>query len=458
MYKNLDRFKYIFALALAFSIFVLSSCSSKQSPAPETTVSLDSSEALADVVASELSEKDKVYNDSYADYYDLNLEEFKGGSELTIIMESEDFLPHLYLLDAATGKMLVESDKNKLLSTQAKGGTTSLTTKASNIRYKLIATSLGKALGNYNLVLCLNWVRNNSDSGSGSLRAAVANAGRFGAICFDSRVFYDEAPEASRTIALESEIVIDRNVYIYGPGTGAATVSGEGFTRVFKVLPNTRSTIRGLTITKGEVGNGDGGAIWNQGTLTLKDSAITESSAGKGGGIYNDGSSAFTGSLVLENTKVKSNNASNGGGIFNQFAILTLKRDSVVIGNTATNGAGIYNAALGGASGNLINLTMQSNSSVTGNTASFGGGGIFNDGEIVLKDFSSITSNVANTWGGGVYNNVGKLTMQGLAVISGNRAGNDGGGIYNDFGTLSGIVIGGTGANVLGNQPNNLAP
>ena len=446
-----DFNKYLVASLLAFGIFFLSSCSQQQSPAPEVRTSSDFDKvSITDVIDGELTSKDKVYKDSYADYYNLDLEDIKEGTLVNLLIESEDFLPHLYLLDAKTGKVIAESeyDKSNSVKTQAIGGTASLSFKYNvNARYQLISTSLVKALGHYRFVLCTGWVRNNHDSGFGSLREAVANAWGLGAICFDSTVFHDDAPKANKTITLESEIVIDKNVWIYGSGVDAAIVSGGNSTRVFKVPANTRVTIERLTITKGQVNNGDGGAIWNQGNLTIKGSVISDSNSDTGGGIYNVGSRSATGNLVLENTRVKNNAASTGGGIRNDFASLTLKASSVVVNNTAVNGAGIYN-------GSLSVLTMQDRSSVTGNTADLGGG-LFNDGNLTIKDYSSIVSNVANIWGGGVYNNAGTLTMQNLGIISGNRAA-DGGGVYNGFGSPLNNVN--PGVNVIGNSPNNLAP
>ncbi len=446
-----DFNKYLVASLLIFGILILSSCSQQQGPAPEARTNFDFDKvSIADVIAGELTKNDKIYKSSYADYYNLDLKYVKEGTEVILLLESEDFLPHLYLLDAKTGKVIAESgqEKRRLVKTQSVGRATSLNFKFNaNARYQLITTSLTKAIGRYQFVLCTGWVRNNHDSGFGSLRSAVANAWGIGAICFDNRVFYDDASKASKTITLESEIVIDKKVYIHGPGVDAAIVSGGNSTRIFKVPANNRVTIENLTITKGQANSGEGGAIWNQGSLAMKDSVISESNAATGGGIYNVGSNDARGDLVLENTVVKNNIAANGGGLHNDFASLTLKASSVVVNNTATSGGGIYN-------GSLSELTMQDRGSVTGNTADFGGG-LFNDGTLTLKDYSSIVSNVANTWGGGVYNNAGTLTMQNLGIISGNRAA-DGGGIYNSFGLpLNGVNLG---VNVIGNQPNNLAP
>ena len=440
-----DFKKYLVVFLLTFGILILGSCSQQKVPTPQLRISSNFDKvSITNVVAGELTKNDKVYKDTYADYYDLELEEIKEGTEVTLLLESKDFLPYLYLLDATTGEVIDESglEQSKLIKDDLKRKIALLNFKFNgSTNYQLIVTSAIKTLGTYELVLCTGWVRNNNDSGFGSLREAVANAWGIGAICFDNRMFNDDASEANKTISLESEIIVGSDVYIYGPGVNAVTVSGGNSTRIFRVLANTTATIKELTITKGWVDDEGGGAIRNQGNLTLKDSIISESFASSGGGISNYSG----GEMILKNVKVENNTAYFAGGGISNSALLILDTSSLVIGNTAYAGGGMYN---------LGTLTIQDRGSAMGNTATHGGG-ILNDGNLTLKGYSSIISNVANTWGGGIYNATGTLTMQNLAIISGNRA-TDGGGIYNDRGSpLNGINLG---VNVIGNQPNNLVP
>ncbi len=448
--------RYLVFLFLAFGILILSSCNQQQDPTSKelepSNVNIGSNFEnlmLTDVTKGELTEDDKVYESSYADYYDLDSKGLKEGTQVTLLLESKDFLPHLYLLDAKTGKVIAESEqeKDKLTKTQLRSRIALLNFKlSSSFNHQLVATSLTKALGRYELILCTGWVSNNNSSGFGSLREAVANAIGLGAICFDRRVFNNDAAEADKTISLEAEITVGSNAYIYGPGVNAVTVSGEGSTRIFRVLANTIVTMKGLTITKGWVNfdSEHGGAIYNEGNLTLRDSIVSDSFALVGGGISN-----FS-EMSLKDVKIKNNTANLFGGGINNSALLILDSTSLVIGNTASAGGGMSNGGT---------ITIQDRGSVTGNTARVGGG-ILNAGNLILKDYSSIVSNVAHGKGGGVHNtffSVG-LTMQNLAVISSNRA-TDGGGIYNKQGGpylyLNGVNVG---VNVIGNQPNNLAP
>src|SRR6266852_4116490 len=87
-------------------------------------------------------------------------------------------------------------------------------------------------------------VRNNLDSGAGSLRAEIAVAHNNDTIVF--------APSLDgQTITLTSgELLIQHNLTIAGPGAGQLTVSGNHASRVFEVAATTRNvTLSGLTIS-----------------------------------------------------------------------------------------------------------------------------------------------------------------------------------------------------------------
>jgi hypothetical protein len=87
-----------------------------------------------------------------------------------------------------------------------------------------------------------------------------------------------------------------------------------------------------------------GGAVFNQGILTLIDAKVTGNQAEKGGGILNAGSA----DLILDNTAVTSNTAISddpqlatfGGGIFNDDGTVTLDAQSAVVDNDPNNCVG----------------------------------------------------------------------------------------------------------------------
>jgi hypothetical protein len=213
-------------------------------------------------------------------------------------------------------------------------------------------------------------------------------------------------------------------------GNGRITVSGADASRVFQIDAGVRAELDGLTITQGRAT--EGGGIYNAGTLTVSNSALSGNSVNGtheyGGGIYNSGT------LTVSNSTLSGNSANGtpnygGGGIYNH-GTMTLS-NSTLSGNTAIGiGGGIFNDGT---------LTV-SNSTLSGNSASgyyAAGGGIFNDGTLTVSN-STLSGNSVNgphDYGGGIYNN-NTLTVSN-STLSANSATEFGGGIYNDYGTLT---------------------
>src|SRR5438034_224090 len=89
---------------------------------------------------------------------------------------------------------------------------------------------------------------------------------------------------------------------ITGPAAGV-TVSGGGLSRVFKVDASVTASISGLTITAGNVAAGNGGGLYNSGTLTLTSCTVSGNfAADNGGGIYNGfGTATLTNCTLSDN-------------------------------------------------------------------------------------------------------------------------------------------------------------
>jgi hypothetical protein len=177
-------------------------------------------------------------------------------------------------------------------------------------------------------------VSNTSDSGAGSLRAAIvqANADAGGDTIVFSSLF-----NTPRTIRLTGGPLILSNpagTTITGPGENLLSISGNNATRVFRVTPGAEVSLSGLTITKGS-SHGNGGGIQNNGgTLALDDIVLRGNSARKGGGLYNNGS------VTVSDVVFRGNHAQVGGAVFNNgSATLT---NVVTRGNTAGAGASVF--------------------------------------------------------------------------------------------------------------------
>jgi len=140
---------------------------------------------------------------------------------------------------------------------------------------------------------------------------------------------------------------------IDGPGAAVVTVSGNNAVRVFQVDSGVTAALSGLTISGGST-SGDGGGIWNGGTLAITNSTITGNSAADGGGIEN------TGMMTVANSTIANNSTSGNGGGIDNIGTVTIT-SSTLAANSAGSGGGVYN------SGTLttVNATIAYNSAAS---------------------------------------------------------------------------------------------
>jgi len=211
------------------------------------------------------------------------------------------------------------------------------TTDQRGISRPQIGTGTGPAiadLGAVEVVTTLS-VTNTDDTGPGSLRQAVADAAT--APGPDAILF---APALSGgTLSLGSEIVLGSEVTLDASSLPAGLTINDGTGdsyRLFSVSSGTTVTLRGLTLADGGGAAfiGDGGAIDNDGTLTLTHCTLSGNSAAFGGGaIYNNG-----GTLTLTHCTLSGNSAyHSGGAIYNSSGNGTLNlTHSIVAGNTGS--------------------------------------------------------------------------------------------------------------------------
>jgi hypothetical protein len=153
-----------------------------------------------------------------------------------------------------------------------------------------------------------------------------------------------------QTITPGSELEINKNLTIQGPGAANLAINGGNGARVFRVNYGVQVTLSGLTIEYGngrqggyDAGNDDGmgGSILNHGTLTVTGCLVSGDSVNSyayyGGGIYNDGTLTVSGSTVTQNI---AQSPYAGGGIFNRGTLTVL--NSTVINNLAPDGVDVY--------------------------------------------------------------------------------------------------------------------
>jgi len=221
----------------------------------------------------------------------------------------------------------------------------------------------------------------------------------------------------------EADIVVGTSLELAGAGTpppivqAAATPMTAGL-RVITILPNTIVTIRDLVLRHGEDLQNWGGAIRNQGILTLRRVEVTDSWSG-----YNGGGVGSYGPLVIEDSVIARNEAFNGGGVYCHIGegCSSLEiHGSMFESNLSVVGGGVYSAS----------TTVITTSELRGNLAASteGGGAIRTTGELVILDSDLIDNSAGN--GGGLAT-TGWLTMAGCTV-TGNTSNNEGGGLFLD--------------------------
>lgn len=238
-------------------------------------------------------------------------------------------------------------------------------------------------------------VSSTADSGAGSLRDAIVAATAGDTIQFSLA--------AQDSIVVSTEIVINKDLVIIGPGSEALGISGGGNSRIFSIKKGNKVYISGLTLMNGN--EWFGGAILNEGgDVKIEFTTIRNNVGHWGGGIANRTESTTSGNnsrMILNYCEVIDNVAAptsiattaQGGGIYNDgingdSSILELNYcdisgNQVISGPQARGavGGGIQNFVPdNGFLGRGTALCMLNNCSVTNNSVfsstsnAFGGG------------------------------------------------------------------------------------
>ncbi len=322
-------------------------------------------------------------------------------------------------------------------------------------------------------------VTNNLDSGAGSLRAAIAQAGNGDTIQFNLAA-------GSRTITLTSgELLIDpgKNLIIDGAAAPGLTLSGNNASRIFHLNSNAvqsltvknmilanaytnefggaiKTEYRGVLVVdnvqfNSNVADRGGGAIFGsfEGNVTVTNSQFTGNRATAGNDERGAGAISFygTGNLTVQGSTFTNNLGINGGAI-NSLNGTLLVENSTFVGNdvsAATVATGQANPTLRGYGGAIYtdranNATTIRNSLFENNTARAGGGALylFNDPEdtvtidtTILRGNKAIGLTGGEGGNGGAIDQVrnglgsGSLMMTNSSLIN-NQANAQGGGLW----------------------------
>jgi hypothetical protein len=219
---------------------------------------------------------------------------------------------------------------------------------------------------------------------------------------------------------------LDVHVTVIGAGQGGdervdTILDGLAADRVLSVANAVTASLERLRIAGGAF-PGLGAGVYNNGDLTLTACTVTANTAtdGRGGGLFNGG---FGSSLTMNDCTVSKNTTAGTVG--------------------SRHGGGIA-----GSFGGTVTLT---GCTISGNISSAGGGGIHNDGTLILDDCTIDKNRAEGGDGGGIRNIGGAVTLTGGSVED-NFASGDGGGLYTSSGTVD---I--TGTSFQDNDPDNCA-
>ncbi|KZX11155.1 beta strand repeat-containing protein [Methanobrevibacter curvatus] len=165
---------------------------------------------------------------------------------------------------------------------------------------------------------------------TGGLKTAVDSSNNGDTITLKNGIYYGEN---------NSGITINHNLKIVGQSKNNVILDAQGKNRFFDISSGVNVTLINLTFKNGYKNGDNGGAIYNNGTLSVIDSIFTNNSAnGSGGAIYNYGNFNAIGSIFTNN------HAYNGsGGAINIFHGYLNVNSSIFTNNFASgSGGAIY--------------------------------------------------------------------------------------------------------------------
>ena len=280
-----------------------------------------------------------------------------------------------------------------------------------------------------------------TDGGACTLRAAVQaadNAGGASQITVPAGTYTYTIPSTAANAPATGDLDVDNNanLTITGAGAGSTIIDPNKIDRAFAVQSGAALSISGVTIrraaTSAAVAPNDnstqagfGGAIYNDGSLSVDSSVLTGDSAVSGGGaVFADtgaGATSITNSTLTSN----SSNA-EGGALFTEAGTLNLSHDTLTHNSSESEG-GVLNDTGTGA------VTIDA-STISENSADSEGGALYLDtaGALTVSNSTLDHNATADEDGGAIYDDgsSGPLTVS-ASTFSGDSAGSSqGGAIY----------------------------
>ncbi|MGP0064763.1 MAG: beta strand repeat-containing protein, partial [Isosphaeraceae bacterium] len=275
----------------------------------------------------------------------------------------------------------------------------------------------------------------NNVPASGTLRWAVEQAdadGGTNTINFASSLFTSGAQTITLS-QLGSPVEMTTgspNITIDGPGANLLTIQVAPLDGVALVVDSgVTATITGLTVTGASLSATNGGAISDNGSLSLSNCTITANTIS---GVY------VKGTATISDCTITGNNSYSGAGVYVKGGTATIT-DSTLSDNSGAQGGGVCDT------GGTVTMT---DCTLSGDSTLGGGGALYNSGQLKVYG-CTLTGDDGS--GAAVYNNKGGTTYLSGTTISGASGFIDGGGLSNENGgtlTLTGCTITGNTAQI----------
>lgn len=248
---------------------------------------------------------------------------------------------------------------------------------------------------------------------------------------------------------------------IVGSGASSTIIDATHTDRAFAVHGGASLAISGVTVQNGSqpnatpssysVGSGDGGAFYNDGSLSVNASVLTNDSANEAGVVYADTAASAT--SITNSTVTGANSANYGGVIYAVSGTVTFTGDAITHNSADEEGGVLY----AGDVGNTVGAVTIAGSTVSNNVADSDGGAIFLDEGTSSLSISNSTVNdnsTSDSDGGAIEDDDASTVTVSGSTFSGDDAGDAAGGaIYMDGADFSaGGVSGSTFTNDGGDE------
>ena len=186
----------------------------------------------------------------------------------------------------------------------------------------------------------------------------------------------------SGVINLSRELYIQKSITIAGPGKDLLAINGQAKTNIIRIIRDRTVSISDLSINNGLAARNPGAGISNDGKLSLTNVKVFSNKSNTfAGGIYN----AETGEVnmlqveITQNTALGSGATKGGGGVWND-GIMVINYGIISENQATVFGGGIYNEMTGQLELNFSQIDENIVNNPTTGNSSFGGG-LFNQAD-----------------------------------------------------------------------------